>query len=39
MTAARCGTLLADKPAPGLVDRYLARTGYEAQQTEQPTDP
>ncbi|MFC4852779.1 SDR family oxidoreductase [Actinophytocola glycyrrhizae] len=26
-------TLLANKIAPGLVDRYLARTGYRAQQT------
>ncbi|MDJ1134551.1 SDR family oxidoreductase [Streptomyces iconiensis] len=26
-------TLLGDKFAPGLLDRYLARTGYEAQQT------
>lgn len=27
-------TLLADKLVPSLADRYLARTGYEAQQTE-----
>jgi NAD(P)-dependent dehydrogenase (short-subunit alcohol dehydrogenase family) len=33
------GTLVANKLAPGLLDRYLARTGYEAQQTDQPTDP
>jgi NAD(P)-dependent dehydrogenase (short-subunit alcohol dehydrogenase family) len=33
------GTLVANKLAPGLLDRYLARTGYEAQQTEQPADP
>ncbi|MBI4348059.1 MAG: SDR family oxidoreductase [Elusimicrobia bacterium] len=25
--------------APGLVDRYLARTGYAAQQTSEPVDP
>jgi NAD(P)-dependent dehydrogenase (short-subunit alcohol dehydrogenase family) len=33
------GTLVADKLVPGLLDRYLARTGYEAQQTDQPADP
>jgi NAD(P)-dependent dehydrogenase (short-subunit alcohol dehydrogenase family) len=31
--------ILADKIAPGLVDRYLAQTGYAAQQTEEPADP
>ncbi len=29
-------TLLANAVAPGLLDRYLARTGYDAQQTPQP---
>jgi hypothetical protein len=29
-------TLLADKVAPGLLDRYLARTGYDSQQTDRP---
>ena len=24
---------------PGLLDRYLARTGYKAQQTDRPRDP
>ncbi|HZD02288.1 MAG TPA: SDR family oxidoreductase [Actinomycetes bacterium] len=33
------GTLLGNKLAPGLLDRYLARTGYKSQQTPQPTDP
>ena len=33
------GTLLANKLIPGLLDRYLARTGYKSQQTPQPTDP
>jgi hypothetical protein len=33
------GTLLGDKFAPGLLDRYLARTGYKAQQSGQPADP
>jgi NAD(P)-dependent dehydrogenase (short-subunit alcohol dehydrogenase family) len=32
-------TLLADRIAPGMLDRYLARTGYSAQQTEAPSDP
>ena len=32
-------TLLGDKLAPGLLDRYLARTGFSAQQTGQPADP
>jgi hypothetical protein len=29
-------TLLANAVAPGLLDRYLARTGYDSQQTDQP---
>jgi NAD(P)-dependent dehydrogenase (short-subunit alcohol dehydrogenase family) len=29
-------TLLANAVAPGLLDRYLARTGFKSQQTEQP---
>jgi NAD(P)-dependent dehydrogenase (short-subunit alcohol dehydrogenase family) len=29
-------TVLGDKIAPGLGDRYLARTGYEGQQTDEP---
>ncbi|MDP9383001.1 MAG: SDR family oxidoreductase [Chloroflexota bacterium] len=32
-------TLLGNKLAPGLADRYLARNGYEGQQTDQPLDP
>ncbi|QDP97474.1 SDR family oxidoreductase [Microlunatus elymi] len=31
-------TLLANKIAPGLLDRYLARTGFSGQQTDQPRD-
>lgn len=31
--------LLANKIAPGLVDRFLARSGYDSQQTEQPVPP
>jgi hypothetical protein len=33
------GTLLANAVVPGLLDRYLARTGYEGQQTDAPREP
>lgn len=33
------GTLIANKFVPGILDRYLARTGYQSQQTDQPRDP
>ena len=33
------GTLLANAVAPGLLDRYLARTGFSSQQTDQPRNP
>lgn len=32
-------TLIANAIAPGVLDRYLARTGYASQQTDQPEDP
>ena len=32
-------TLLANAVAPGLLDRYLARTGFKSQQTDQRRDP
>lgn len=32
-------TILANKVAPGLLDRYLARTGVDSQQTPEPEDP
>jgi NAD(P)-dependent dehydrogenase (short-subunit alcohol dehydrogenase family) len=32
-------TLLANAIVPGLLDRYLARTGYKSQQTDEPKDP
>jgi NAD(P)-dependent dehydrogenase (short-subunit alcohol dehydrogenase family) len=32
-------TLVANTIAPGILDRYLARTGFQAQQTDQPHDP
>ncbi|WP_329538627.1 hypothetical protein [Streptomyces sp. NBC_01358] len=34
--ASTAATILANKIAPGLLDRYLARTGYKSQQTDQP---
>ena len=34
--ASTAGTLVANKLAPGLLDRYLARTGFAAQQTGAP---
>ncbi|KAK1183097.1 SDR family oxidoreductase [Streptomyces sp. NBS 14/10] len=32
-------TLLANKVVPGLLDRYLARTGFDGQQRPDPADP
>jgi NAD(P)-dependent dehydrogenase (short-subunit alcohol dehydrogenase family) len=32
-------TILGNKVAPALLDRYLARTGYKSQQTDQPAAP
>ncbi|HEY0698107.1 MAG TPA: SDR family oxidoreductase [Micromonospora sp.] len=32
-------TILGNRMVPGLLDRYLARTGYRSQQTDQPSDP
>jgi NAD(P)-dependent dehydrogenase (short-subunit alcohol dehydrogenase family) len=31
--------IIGAKVAPGLLDRYLARTGYESQQTDEPAEP
>jgi NAD(P)-dependent dehydrogenase (short-subunit alcohol dehydrogenase family) len=31
--------IVGDKVAPGLLDRYLAGMGYEAQQTDEPAEP
>jgi NAD(P)-dependent dehydrogenase (short-subunit alcohol dehydrogenase family) len=31
--------IVGDKIASGLFDRYLAKTGYDSQQTDQPADP
>jgi NAD(P)-dependent dehydrogenase (short-subunit alcohol dehydrogenase family) len=30
------GTIIGNRLAPGLLDRYLARTGFDAQQTDEP---
>ncbi|MDQ1438957.1 MAG: hypothetical protein QOK43_2586 [Acidimicrobiaceae bacterium] len=32
-------TIMANAVVPGLLDRYLARTGFKSQQTDQPIDP
>jgi len=37
--ASTAGTLLANAVAPGILDRYLARTGFRSQQTDRPHDP
>lgn len=37
--AATLAVIWADKIVPGLLDRYLGRTGYESQQTDAPADP
>lgn len=37
--ASTVATILANKLAPGAVDRYLAAVGYDAQQTDAPVDP
>jgi len=36
--ASTVATLTANKLAPGVLDRYLARTGYKSQQTSEPAD-
>ncbi|MVU77300.1 SDR family NAD(P)-dependent oxidoreductase [Nocardia sp. ET3-3] len=35
--ASTVGTVLAQRLAPALLDRYLARTGFDSQQTDAPT--
>jgi len=30
--------IVSNKVAPGLLDRYLGRTGYESQQTDEPAE-
>ena len=37
--ASTVATILGNKVAAGLIDRYLARTAYQSQQTGQPTSP
>jgi hypothetical protein len=36
--ASTVATIVANKLAPALLDRYLARTGYDSQQTDQNVD-
>jgi len=36
--ASTAATLLGDKLVPGVLDRYLARTAYDGQQTDEPVD-
>lgn len=33
------GAIIGDKIAPGFADRYLARNGYDGQQTDEPVEP
>jgi NAD(P)-dependent dehydrogenase (short-subunit alcohol dehydrogenase family) len=37
--ASTAATILGQKIAPALLDRYLAKTGYDSQQTDQRVDP
>ncbi|WP_016690729.1 SDR family oxidoreductase [Rhodococcus rhodochrous] len=37
--ASTAATLAGNALAPGLLDRYLARTGFDSQQTDRPRDP
>jgi NAD(P)-dependent dehydrogenase (short-subunit alcohol dehydrogenase family) len=37
--ATTMATLVVNAVAPGLLDRYLARSGFKSQQTDQPRDP
>ncbi len=37
--ASTAATLAANAVAPGLLDRYLGRTGFSGQQTDEPKDP
>jgi NAD(P)-dependent dehydrogenase (short-subunit alcohol dehydrogenase family) len=37
--ASTVATILANRVVPGVLDRYLGRTAYSSQQTDQPTSP
>ena len=37
--ASTAATILANAMAPAVLDRYLARTGFASQQTDQPVAP
>jgi NAD(P)-dependent dehydrogenase (short-subunit alcohol dehydrogenase family) len=37
--ASSVGAILGNKVAPGLLDKYLAKTGFQSQQTDEPVPP
>ena len=37
--ATTAATIVANTVAPGLLDRYLGKTGFDSQQTDEPEDP
>jgi hypothetical protein len=37
--ATTAATIVANTVAPGLLDRYLGKTGFKSQQTDEPDDP
>jgi NAD(P)-dependent dehydrogenase (short-subunit alcohol dehydrogenase family) len=37
--APAAATIIADRLMPGLLDKYLGRTGYDSQQTDEPVNP
>jgi NAD(P)-dependent dehydrogenase (short-subunit alcohol dehydrogenase family) len=37
--ASSVGSILGNKVAPGLLDKYLAKTGFQSQQTDEPVSP
>ena len=39
VAASTVATIIGDKIAPGLLDRYLARNGLDAQKADRPTEP
>ena len=39
MGGSTVATLVANRIAPGALDLYLGRTGYDSQQTAEPADP
>ena len=39
MGGTTAATIVANSIAPGLLDRYLGRTGFKSQQADEPEDP